>query len=155
MRDFTFKRKSLALPAEAHDLSKISDTQPWQPRLGSGKLRQCGQKQYLNSFMGTSLAKKRGAQGPTIAVLAKVWVRNEQRTSGNYPNGAKGQSEKRCFLECSSTISGELWSEGCSQEWEDMNFGPDVLYTSFHSRDVPVSMGPGWFVLFSQHGGKH
>lgn len=51
--------------------------------------------------------------------------------SGDYPNKAKRLSEKKYFLECSSTISGELWG-CCSQQRGDMSFGSNVLDISFH-----------------------
>lgn len=77
--------------------------------------------------------------------------------SGDYPNKAKRLSEKKCFLACSSTTSGELWG-CCSQRRGDMSFGSDVLYISFHSRasmSLCEALGPGWFIVLSQHGGRH
>lgn len=76
--------------------------------------------------------------------------------SGDYPNKAKRLSEKKCFLECSSTTSEELWG-CCSQQRGDTNFGSDVLYINFHSSanvSLREALGPGWFIVLSQHGGK-
>lgn len=39
----------------------------------------------------------------------------------------------------------------------DTSFGSDVLYISFHSSanvSLREALGPGWFIVLSQHGGK-
>lgn len=51
---------------------------------------------------------------------------------------------------------GELWG-CCSQQRGDRSIGSIVFYISFHSRasvSLCEALGPGWFIVLSQHGGK-